>query len=84
MQCMSVDFPDPDGPMTAVKRPRSNVTLMPSSARTAVCPVPYVLVRFSARAAMCFHRCYSRHTESLARDRGKGNGLQGWIARAFG
>ena len=24
MQCISVDLPDPDGPMTAVKRPRSN------------------------------------------------------------
>ncbi len=27
MQCISVDLPDPDGPMTAVKRPRSNVTV---------------------------------------------------------
>ena len=25
MQCMSVDFPEPDGPMTAVNRPRSKV-----------------------------------------------------------
>ena len=27
MQCISVDLPDPDGPMTAVKRPRSKVTV---------------------------------------------------------
>ena len=35
MQCMSVDFPDPDGPMTAVKRPRSKVTSTPARARTS-------------------------------------------------
>ena len=29
MQCMSVDLPEPDGPMTAVKRPRSNVDVDP-------------------------------------------------------
>ena len=40
MQCISVDLPDPDGPMTAVKRPRSNVTLMPARAWTVACPVP--------------------------------------------
>jgi hypothetical protein len=51
MQCINVDFPDPDGPMTAVNWPRSKVTLTSLSARTAVCAVPYVLVRFSARAA---------------------------------
>ena len=28
MQCMSVDLPEPDGPMTAVKRPRSNSTVI--------------------------------------------------------
>ena len=31
-QCSSVDLPEPDGPMIAVKRPGSNVTLTPSSA----------------------------------------------------
>ena len=51
MQCISVDFPDPDGPMTAVKRPRSKVTLTPASACTVACPVPYVLRRSMARAA---------------------------------
>ncbi len=35
MQCMSVDLPDPDGPMTAVNWPRWKVTVMPSRARTA-------------------------------------------------
>ena len=40
MQCMSVDFPDPDGPMTAVNRPRSKVTVMPARACTAACPDP--------------------------------------------
>ena len=40
MQCISVDLPDPDGPMTAVKRPRSKVTSIPASAWTVACPVP--------------------------------------------
>ncbi len=51
MQCMSVDLPDPDGPMTAVNRPRSKVTLMPARAWTTACPVPYVLRRSTAWAA---------------------------------
>ena len=40
MQCISVDLPDPDGPITAVKRPRSKVTLMPARAWTVAWPVP--------------------------------------------
>ena len=40
MQCMSVDLPDPDGPMVAVKRPCSKVTSMASRARTSVSPEP--------------------------------------------
>ena len=40
MHCMSVDFPEPDGPMTAVNRPRSKDTLTSSSARTAAGPAP--------------------------------------------
>ncbi len=40
MQCIRVDFPEPDGPMTAVKRPRSKVTLMPARAWTVAWPVP--------------------------------------------
>ena len=51
MQCISVDLPDPDGPITAVNRPRWNSTLTPSSARTATSPLPYVLTRSTARAA---------------------------------
>src|SRR5262249_48922759 len=51
MQCISVDLPDPEGPITAVKRPRSNSTLTPSSAPTATSPLPYVLTRSMARAA---------------------------------
>ena len=34
MQCMRVDLPDPDGPITAVNRPPSNSTLTPASAVT--------------------------------------------------
>jgi len=37
---MSVDLPEPDGPMIAVKRLRSKSTLTPSSAWTAASPVP--------------------------------------------
>ena len=40
MQCISVDLPDPDGPMTAVKRPRSKVTFTPAKAWTVASPVP--------------------------------------------
>ncbi len=40
MQCMRVDLPEPDGPMTAVKRPLSNSTLMPSRACTTASPLP--------------------------------------------
>jgi SAM-dependent methyltransferase len=38
--CMSVDLPDPEGPMMALKRPRSNSTATPSSASTAAAPSP--------------------------------------------
>ena len=38
--CMSVDLPEPDGPMIAVKRWRSKATLTPSSATTSVSPEP--------------------------------------------
>ncbi len=40
MQCSSVDFPDPDGPMMAVNRDASNATETPSSARTSVWSLP--------------------------------------------
>ena len=51
MQCMSVDLPEPDGPMTAVNRPRSKVTVIPARACTAAWPTPYVLVRATECAA---------------------------------
>src|SRR3954447_9311813 len=50
MQCMSVDLPDPEGPMIAVMRPRANSTLTPSNARTCASPSPYTLVRSTACA----------------------------------
>ena len=50
-QCMSVDFPEPDGPMIAVKRSGSNATETSSRARTAVSPLPYTLVPCTTRAA---------------------------------
>ncbi len=40
MQCISVDLPEPDGPMIAVNSPRISSTLTWSSARTAVSPRP--------------------------------------------
>src|SRR5215207_8770020 len=39
-QCISVDLPEPDGPMMAVKRPLGNSTETLSSARTSVWPCP--------------------------------------------
>jgi len=38
--CMSVDLPEPDGPMIALKRPRSKETDTPSRASTAASPSP--------------------------------------------
>ena len=37
-QCMSVDLPLPEGPITAVQRPLSMATSTPSSARTVTRP----------------------------------------------
>ncbi len=39
-QCMSVDLPDPDGPMIAVKTPVPKSMDTSSSARTSVSPEP--------------------------------------------
>src|SRR5690606_10012190 len=50
-QCMSVDLPEPDGPMMAVNRPASKPTVTASSAITAVGPDPYTLAASTARAA---------------------------------
>jgi hypothetical protein len=51
MQCRSVDFPDPEGPMIALNRPRSNSTETASSARTAASPRPYTFESSTALAA---------------------------------
>jgi len=40
MQCIRVDLPEPDGPITAVKAPRPKLTLTPASASTTAWPVP--------------------------------------------
>src|SRR5215213_8031633 len=50
-QCMNVDLPEPDGPITAVKRPFCTSTLTPPSAVTVVSPDPYTLVSAAVRAA---------------------------------
>ena len=51
MQCISVDLPDPDGPMIAVNSPAGNPTVTPSRACTAVAPTPYVRCASTTRAA---------------------------------
>ena len=48
---MSVDLPEPDGPITAANWPRGNVTSTPRRASTAASPVPNVRVRPCARTA---------------------------------
>ena len=48
---MSVDLPEPEGPMTAANCPRGNVTSTPRSASTAASPLPNVLLRPIARTA---------------------------------
>ena len=40
MQCMSVDLPDPEGPMIAVNLPAGNARVTPSRARISASPVP--------------------------------------------
>ncbi len=39
-QCMSVDLPEPERPITAANWPRQKSTETSSSARTSVCPAP--------------------------------------------
>ena len=39
-QCISVDFPDPEGPMMAANAPVSKLTVTRSSARTTFAPCP--------------------------------------------
>lgn len=47
----SVDFPEPDGPMTAVKLPVGRLRVTPSRAVTAPSPVPYTLLTETSRRA---------------------------------
>jgi hypothetical protein len=51
-QCMSVDFPEPDGPMIAVNSPAAKATVTPLRARTAVSPDPYTLTMSAAATAV--------------------------------
>ena len=39
-QCISVDLPEPDGPMIAVNLLGSNATVTPSRATTSLSPTP--------------------------------------------
>ena len=39
-QCISVDLPEPDGPITAVNSPVAMSSVTPSSARTSALPLP--------------------------------------------
>ena len=60
-RCMSVDLPEPDGPMTAVSLPPSTSSETLRSAWTAVSPSPYVRVQVlrgddaSVRGGVRFH-----------------------------
>ena len=40
MQCSSVDFPEPDGPMIAVNSPAARSSEMPRRASTLASPLP--------------------------------------------
>ena len=50
--CISVDLPEPDGPMMAVKTWAGKSVVTPSRARTSVSPLPYTLVASTDRAAV--------------------------------
>src|SRR4051812_10090093 len=43
--CISVDLPEPDGPVTATNSPASTSRFAPRSARTVTSPTWYVLTR---------------------------------------
>jgi hypothetical protein len=51
-QCGSVDLPEPEGPMIAVKVPAGNSILTPSSAVASPSPLPY-----DFRASVSRDRC---------------------------
>ncbi len=52
--CMRVDFPEPEGPMTAVSLPWLISSETPRSACTAVSPSPYTRVTSSATTTAPF------------------------------
>ncbi len=52
MQCMRVDLPDPEGPITAVNSAVTKSTVTPSRAAMVAEPAPYSLRRSIARAAI--------------------------------
>ena len=72
-QCMSVDLPEPDGPMMAVNSPDANWTVTSSVAAS-----PYTLRAFSVRAAavsvafgvtwglLVVRRCLHHHRSAVA------------------
>ncbi len=53
-RCMSVDLPEPDGPMTATSSPGVTESVTPRSASTAASPSPYRRVRLVARTTAPF------------------------------
>ena len=58
-QCISVDLPEPDGPMIAVNLPASKATVTPSRARTSVSPRRRSSSRRRRRAAVVGRQCLS-------------------------
>src|SRR5258706_15180447 len=64
--CISVDLPDPDGPITAVNSPRSTVTETPSRARTSASPLPYTLLTLSRRSTSSTARSAPAATAAAA------------------
>ena len=55
---ISVDFPDPDGPMTAVSSPRRKDRLTPLRAGTPTVPMVYTLVTFCSSIIVAIPRTY--------------------------
>ncbi|GAB4105945.1 hypothetical protein GCM10028790_49640 [Micromonospora taraxaci] len=51
-QCSRVDFPEPEGPITAVNVPLAKLVVTPSSAVTRRVPVPYT-ARSPVRVTVC-------------------------------
>ena len=49
-RCISVDLPEPEGPMIAAKRPDGKLTVMPARASTAASPSPKRRLRSRASA----------------------------------